>query len=54
MNVSRIFSSISETLGTVRSARRVVSALESNRRPDPNHLRRLGVDPKVFLSMGHG
>lgn len=54
MNFSRIFASISNTLGAVRSAQQVVSALESNRRPDANHLRRLGVDPAVFLSMGHG
>ena len=55
MSFSRITARIANALGTVRSASHVASALEAHRQPrDPAHLRRLGIDPRAFMSMGHG
>ena len=54
MQINRILAGISNTIGTVRSASHVAAALEAHRRPDPKHLRRLGIDPKAFMSLGHG
>lgn len=54
MSFRNVFASIAETLRTVRSASHVAAALEGHRQPDPKHLRRLGIDPRAFLSMGHG
>lgn len=54
MSFNRIVNRISDALGTVRSASHVAAALEAHRQPDPAHLRRLGIDPRAFMSMGHG
>lgn len=54
MSFRNVLAGIADTLRTVRSASHVAAALEGHRRPDPEHLRRLGMDPRAFLSMGHG
>lgn len=54
MKINRIIASITGALGTVRSASHVVASIEANRRPDPVHLRRLGIDPNTFMTLGHG
>jgi hypothetical protein len=54
MSFNRIVSRISNTLGTVRSASHVVAAIHADRRPEPKHVRRLGMDPRAFLTIGHG
>ena len=36
------------------SAGAVVRALQDGRRPDPDHLRQLGIDPQAYLGIGHG
>ncbi|MFT3975278.1 MAG: hypothetical protein QM699_18120 [Amaricoccus sp.] len=54
MTINRIAARISNAFGQARSASRVVAALQTNRQPDPQDLRRLGMDPRVFLSIGHG
>lgn len=54
MQINRIISSISNAIGTVRSASHVAAAVEAHRRPDPEHLRRLGIDPGAFSSLGRG
>ncbi|MFT3975277.1 MAG: hypothetical protein QM699_18115 [Amaricoccus sp.] len=52
MPFSRIVARITDALGTVRSASHVAAALEANERPDPAHLRRLGIDPRAFAGVG--
>ena len=36
------------------SAGAVVRALQDGRKPDPDHLRQLGIDPQAYLGIGHG
>ena len=36
------------------SAGAVVRAIKVDRDPRPDDLRRLGIDPRAFLSLGHG
>lgn len=52
MTFNRIVSRIADALGTVRSASHVAAALEAHRRPEPAHLRRLGMDPNAFSTLG--
>jgi hypothetical protein len=48
------FDKFLSTLRTIRSASRLASACEGGRRPHPDDLRRLGIDPHAFTSIGHG
>ncbi len=45
---------VAATLQSWRSAAAAVAAIEAGRHPERHDLARLGIDPKVFLSMGHG
>lgn len=54
MSFTGIANRISATAGTVRSATHVIAAIHANRRPEPEHVRRLGMDPRAFLTIGHG
>lgn len=54
MTINRLVSRISHAFGQVRSAGHVVAAIQANRQPSPEHVRRLGMDPRAFLSIGHG
>lgn len=42
------------TLRLVAPAARVSTAVENGRRPSSRDLRRLGIDPECFTSIGHG
>jgi hypothetical protein len=42
------------SLATYAAASRVAAAVESYRRPRETDLRRLGIDPHAFTSIGHG
>lgn len=52
MHFNRIVARLSDAIGTVRSASHVAAAVEAHRRPDPAHLRRLGIDPNAFSNLG--
>lgn len=54
MSFHRLVNRVSHVVGQVRSASHVVAAVQANRQPNPDHIRRLGMDPRVFLSIGHG
>lgn len=54
MSFHRIASRVSNVFGQVRSASHIVAAVQANRQPNPEHVRRLGMDPRAFLSIGHG
>jgi hypothetical protein len=43
-----------EFFAQVRSASAIAAAVDSGRTPRPADLRRLGMDPHAFTSMGHG
>jgi hypothetical protein len=45
---------LKRSLAAFASATRVAGAIESRRRPDPHDLRRLGIDPQAFTSIGIG
>ena len=45
---------LKSSLAVFVSASRVAAALESHNRPLASDLRRLGIDPKAFTSLGHG
>lgn len=49
-----VLASFRSSLATFAAATRVAAALESSRRPSPVDLRRLGIDPQDFTSIGHG
>ena len=53
-SVRNVYERIVSAAGVVGSAIRVAGALESRRTPDPRDLRRMGMDPKAFTSIGHG
>jgi hypothetical protein len=52
--MNRIVTEIVSFYRQVVSAIAVSAAVESRRTPEPHHLRRLGIDPRAFLSIGHG
>ena len=54
MSINRIAASFSNAFGDGRPASRLVGAIDETRRPVPEKVRRLGMDPRAFLSMGHG
>lgn len=53
-NVRNVFGRVRSAMGLFGSAVRVAGALESRIAPDPQDLRRMGIDPKAFTTIGHG
>ena len=49
-----LFGRLRGAVESFASATRVVAALENHRTPRPADLRRIGIDPHAFTSMGHG
>jgi hypothetical protein len=45
---------LKSSLAVFVSATRVASAVENRRRPQASDLRRLGMDPHAFTTIGHG
>jgi hypothetical protein len=45
---------LKSSLTTFAAATRVAAAVENHRRPRAVDLRRLGIDPQAFTSLGHG
>jgi hypothetical protein len=54
MSINRFAARITDVFGQLRSAGHIIAAVRVDRRPDPEHVRRLGMDPRAFLSIGHG
>jgi hypothetical protein len=52
--INRFVASIAQWARTWSSARSVVAAIESRRTPHAVDMRRLGIEPRAFLSIGHG
>jgi len=52
MSFNRIANRVSTTVGTVRSTSDVIAAILANRRPEP--AQRRGMNPRDFLTIGHG
>ena len=52
--VTRAFDYTVRLVASIRSAVAVAAAVEARRTPDPQDLRRLGIDPRSYLSMGLG
>ena len=53
-SVRSMFGRVRSAARVFASAVRVAGALESRLAPDPQDLRRMGIDPKAFMSIGHG
>jgi hypothetical protein len=49
-----LFSRLRGAAETLASATRVAAAVEARRKPPVSDLRRLGIDPHAFTSIGHG
>jgi hypothetical protein len=45
---------LKSSLAVFASATRVAAAIENRRRPDPVDVRRLGMDPHAFTTIGLG
>lgn len=54
MSNVNLFRRLGAVLTVVGSSIRVAGAVEANRRPGRRDLERLGIDPRAFLSIGHG
>ncbi|MBB5224082.1 hypothetical protein HNP73_004043 [Amaricoccus macauensis] len=54
MSFNRIVARLSNAFGEVRPASRIVLRGIDTTRPVPEAVRRLGMDPRAFLSIGHG
>jgi hypothetical protein len=52
--IDRLATRIARWTRTYSSAGAVARAIEDRRRPDPDDLRRLGLDPWAFITIGHG
>lgn len=50
----RVIERVSVWVASFASASAIAAAVEQHRRPEPSDLRRLGIDPQSYLSMGHG
>lgn len=50
----RVIERLSGWVAIFASASAIAAAVEGNRRPDLRDLRRLGIDPQSYLSIGHG
>ncbi|MBP7240517.1 hypothetical protein [Amaricoccus sp.] len=53
-NLRKFFAGVVDAFITLDAARAAAGAVEVDRPAQPRHLRQLGIDPKAFLSMGHG
>ena len=53
-SVRSMFGRVRSAAGLFASAVRVAGALESRVAPDPQDLRRMGIDPRAFMTIGHG
>jgi hypothetical protein len=51
---STLIQRIADAIAVYFSAGAVMSAIEARRRPDPDDMRRLGLDPSAFVGIGHG
>jgi hypothetical protein len=49
-----VLARLKSSLATFVAASRVAAAVENHRRPRTADLRRLGIDPQAFTSLGHG
>ena len=54
MIIERIAERIARWIGVYLTTSAVVAAIGQHRAPDPDDLRRLGMHPADFLSLGHG
>lgn len=54
MNLHHAYSRVSRAFGTMLSAGAVVAAIQADRKPKSSDLVRLGIDPRTFMSIGHG
>ena len=52
--IERIFARIAGWIDTYFAASAVVWSLADRRRPEPPQVVGLGIDPRDFLSIGHG
>jgi len=50
----KTLSRIGDLFATIGSAVAVAGAIENRSKPRASDLRRLGIDPKAFTSIGHG
>jgi hypothetical protein len=50
----RGFQKFMSSLAAIRSAARVAAAVENGTAPNAGDLRRLGIDPRAFSTIGHG
>ena len=53
-SVRSVFGRVRSALELFGSAVRVAQAVQSDARPDPRDLRRCGIDPMAFTTIGHG
>jgi hypothetical protein len=49
-----VLARLKSSLAVFAAATRVAAAVENHRRPHTTDLRRLGIDPQAFASLGHG
>lgn len=54
MSIHRIAASFSNAFAGTRPTARLEGGIDAARRPVSDDVRRLGIDPRAFLSMGHG
>ena len=54
ISVRSLFDRVRSALQLFGSATRVAGALESRVNPDPRDLRRMGIDPRAFTTIGIG
>jgi hypothetical protein len=53
-SVRSMYGRVRSAAGLFASAVRVAGALESRVSPNPQDLRRMGIDPHAFTTIGHG
>lgn len=54
ISVRSVFGRVTSAAELFYSAARVAGAVEARRTPDARDLRRMGIDPKAFITIGHG
>ena len=54
ISMRNAFGRLRSAMGLFGSAVRVAGALDSGVAPDPQDLRRIGIDPRAFTTIGHG
>lgn len=53
-NVRSMLGQVRSALSLFATATRVAGAIELRKPPHPDDLRRIGIDPRAFTSIGHG